>query len=300
MKKFIFAAVFSVIISFFYTSSTTHAADSLQIRPLLYKEKIEGDKTKRGIVDVANGGGKATDVTMNVQMFRQVDDDGTLQFLESDVVKKAIKTDIESFRLKPKEAVRVVFTIDGSKLPQGDIFAAIFATTKTKNTPQAVTPEARVGTLLVLENGKPGPRNLTIPSLSLSRLQIGGSSIRGEMKIRNEADSMQTTGFFPKISTNVSPGGESTKFDGPLVSAGRTRTFDFSIPSNQFGIFRVNIKANDAQTARYVFVVTGVWRYIAPVLALLLLMLIVLISVLTKKNAWHKLTPKFAVFKRKQ
>lgn len=264
MKYTVTAFVLIIIASFCYAGSA-HAADSLQIRPLIYKETLTSGQKKRGVVDVSNASDKTATIHMNVQLFRQIDNDGSLEFYDRPYVASAIIPDIQDFDLGPKEAVRIGFTVDSTKLPTGDIFAAIFATTQHSLMPQAIVPAARVGTLLVLENGTPGPRQATISNITVAPFQID-SKIKGTVSVYNPANPDTSTGFFPLINVQVSPWGESTKFDGPLVYAGRTRTFDFSVPSNQFGIYAVKVQANNATKTVYVFVMTGRWRILVPLI----------------------------------
>ncbi|PLS81521.1 hypothetical protein CYG49_01855, partial [Candidatus Saccharibacteria bacterium] len=64
-------------------SSSEAKAAALQIRPLSYPhdlkngpEKLKPGETKKGFVDVSNASHSATSVTLKVQGFKQVDDQG--------------------------------------------------------------------------------------------------------------------------------------------------------------------------------------------------------------------------------
>lgn len=264
MNRYILAAFICVGIVATLAHDSVHATDNLQMRPLLYRETIEIGQQKRGVVDIANGSAETAGVLLQVRFFRQIGDDGELTFYDNADEAAAIVLDVSDIELKGKEAARVGFTIDGAKLPQGDIFAVVFATTKHPGAPQTIVPTVQVGTLLILENGRPGPRAARIAGLSVAPFQAGGT-VRGTVSVANPANPERASGFFPKIKVEISPWGRSTQFDGPLIYAGRTRTFDFSVPSNQFGLFKITVHANGASESRYVFLMTGWWRIVVPV-----------------------------------
>ncbi len=270
MKRYLLAIVMCAGLYASLSSVSVHAADNLQMRPLVYREALEAGQQKRGVVDLANGSTETAEVVLTVRFFRQVGDDGELTFYDNADEAAAITLDVSDVELKAKEAIRIGFTVDGAKLPQGDVFAVVFATTKHPGKPQTIVPAVQVGTLLILENGRPGPRAARIAGLSVAPLQIG-DAVQGTVGVANPANVEQASGFFPKMKIEMSPWGRSTQFEGPLVYAGRTRTFDFSVPSSQFGIFKVTVRANGASESRYVFLMTGTWRIIVPlVLALTL------------------------------
>lgn len=264
MKKYLFITMLIIGGMALVHGTSVSAADNLQIRPLQYREVLDIGQQKKGVVDIANGSDEAVNVALKVQFFKQVSDDGTLQFYDNPDEAAAITLDVTDIELKAKESARIGFTADSSKLPQGDVFGVIFATTKHEGAPQTIVPSVQVGTLLLLQNGKPGPRAAAIADLNLDFFQFS-SQVKGSVAVKNPARGDQLTGFFPVMKVSVGPWGNETKFEGPLVYAGRTRTFDFSVPSNQFGIFKVTVSANNATQSRYVFLVTGVWRVIVPV-----------------------------------
>jgi len=252
---------------------TAHA-DTLQVRPLLYKETLSKGEAKRGAIDIANGSQDKEEYALSVRLFRQVGDDGSLEFYDRPDVTDGILLDVTSIELNPKDAARITFTVDGSKLPQGDVFAVILVTTKHTTAPDSIVPAAQVGTLLVLQNGQPGPRTAQIDTLSIPQIQTG-DKVTGTVTVKNPASMKQTTGFFPQMKVSIEPWGATTQFEGPLVYAGRARTFDFSVPSSQFGVYKMTVSANGSTESRYVFLMTGKWQVIAPLLGVALLGLII-------------------------
>jgi hypothetical protein len=265
----------------------------------MYKEKLDKGQVKRGAIDISNASTIDADYGLSVKLFRQVDSSGRLEFYENPDVTKGISLDISDISLKAKEVARVVFSVDSAKLPEGDIFAVIFVETKHAVSPQAIVPAAQVGTLLVLENGKPGPRDAEISSLELTEVQTG-DEIKGAITVKNPAQTTGQTGFFPDMKVTVEPWGSSKQFSGPLIYAGNARTFDFSVPSNQFGIFKLTVSANGASESQYVFLATGQWKAV-PIIVLVIALAIAGLLILwrlrirkkrvKKGNSIHVTTP---------
>ena len=280
MKKYI-VFILSVIIGATWFAPSVAAADVVQMRPLMYQEILAKGQSKRGVVDLSNGSDEKTEYNLSVRLFRQVGDDGSLEFYDQADVTSGIRLDVTNIVLNPKDAARITFSVDSSKLPQGDVFAAIFATTKRPTVPQAIVPVAQVGMLLIIQNGTPGPRDARIDELNISQLQTG-DKLSGTVTVTNPAPPEKSTGFFPKMSVRLEPWGSSTKFDGPLVYAGRSRTFNFSVPSNQFGLYKVTVTANNTSESRYVFLITGKWKIIVPLILIALVGLFAVGMILAK------------------
>lgn len=282
--------VCSIVLSFLVGHHTVSAIDVVQVRPLLYREKLDNGETKRGLIDLSNGSNEASEFDMSVRLFRQVGDDGSLEFYDDPDISRGIQVEVSNVELKAKEAVRIGFSVDGSKLPQGDIFAAILATAEHESAPQAIVSVAQIGTLLILQNGVPGERKASIAALDIDPLQIG-DAVRGAVSVTNPANSTRMTGFFPSMQITIQPLGMTTKFEGPLIYAGRTRTFDFSVPSSQFGVYKIIVAANGESASRYVFLMTGVWKIVAPLgIATLLVLggaLYLYLQVSKRKHALH-------------
>lgn len=245
--------------AFFVLPQNVFAA-GLQIRPLLYNETLQAGETKKGFVDVSNASDSAVTVELSVQGFKQTDDAGDLQFFSSPDIAKGIPLDLQEVHLKAREAVRVYFLIDSKKLPQGDVLAAIFASTKPSPS-SGIATAARVGTLLVIANGTGAPHSAAVTQLSLPMF-IFANDISGSLEIKNTADPQAATGFFPTINLTVGPLGKVTQqLKGPLVTTGVTRQVPFHIATNRIGFYKVSATAGSGDGAsRWVFVITGWWR----------------------------------------
>ena len=270
-------------------------AEGLQIRPLLYREKLQPGEVKKGFVDISNSSHTPVTLLLRAKSFRQTGNNGSLQFLDSDAIKEGIRLDLREVVLAPREAVRVYFVIDGKKLPQGDVFAAIFAATKAESN-TGIAPSAQVGTLLILENGDPGPRRAAVVGLDLARVHIASTSISGTGLVRNTAPADQSTAFFPDMKISIGPGkGQTRQFEGPLVFAGNTREVRFTVPvGNRFGLFRLTLEAQGAKRDTWVFLITGFWRWLVP---LSIAALVLIFLRLRKPELWRKITHSTPWFK---
>lgn len=252
----------AVCSSFFLTTDTQ--ALGLKIAPHSYDATLAKGEVKKGYVDISNPDSTTVKVNLDVQAFRQIDDDGSLEFFDSEQLEAGIKLDYESFSLGPREAYRVYFLLDGTKLPPGDVFGAIFASTTPDNgagSQQAV----RVGTLLLLQNGTPGSREAEVVSFNSSFLHIG-DGLSASFAIKNTADPRSSTGFTPSITVGRAPWGSET-VKGPLVFAGRTRSVDYVSKGNYFGPIMLTASVGDNSKGQLVFAITGYWRWLAPVIA---------------------------------
>lgn len=241
-------------------------AEALKITPLSYQAKLAKDEIKKGYVDISNPQYQTVEVALSVQAFRQIDDDGSLEFYADEKVARGVLLDLDEVTLKSREAIRVYFLLDSSKLPSGDVFAAIFASTKPSDgggTQQSV----RVGTLLMLTNGE-ADHTADIAYINAPWLQVG-EGLRATLGIRNPADQASSTGFSPTVIVQAQPYSETT-VEGPLVFAGRTRTVDYVNNGNFFGPIRLTASAEGAATSRWVFAVTGYWTLLAPTLLFLI------------------------------
>lgn len=238
-------------------------AQSLQIRPTIYQNITLGaGEKKKGFVDISNPTAQAQIVDLDVQAFRQTDDAGSLAFYDDAQVKAGVQLDLSQVELGGHEAIRVYFLLDGTKLPNGDVFAAIFAQTAPSS--GAAAQSVRVGTLLALTNGTPAPHRADITNLNAAPFQMG-EAVTATMSVTNPAKNGEATGFFPEITVDLQPY-SSKKVTGPLVFAGRTRTIDYRQAGNYFGIVRLQATAGGNGQARLIFVMTGYWRWLAPLI----------------------------------
>lgn len=260
----------------------TAQAESLQIQPLQRQDELKKAESKKGFIDITNPTGESVTVKLYVNAFSQIDDKGNLQFFDNEQVRQGVKLDFETSTIGPRQTLRLYFLLEGDKLPTGDVFAVIFAET-TPLRALGTSPAVRVGSLLMITNQTPGARHTEISRLSVPLLQIG-STVEGVVSVKNPAPVKSSTGFFPSIKINIGPWGGQVESKGPLIFAGRTRSVDFSVPSNQFGIYAVTVRANDASVTTYTFLITGWWRILAP---LLLVGIVIIVLALLRRRRHH-------------
>ena len=241
-------------------------AESLRVQPLQYKTELKKGERKKGFIDVTNPSNVSIEAKFYVQGFRQVDNKGNLTFFKSEQLEKGLLLDYESVEIAARKTLRLFFIADGTKLPTGDVFGVIFAETLPLMQTGAKTA-VRVGSLIMLTNQTPGSREAEITDLTVPFFQIG-NSVRGSMVVKNPAPKGQATGHFPDITVGVSPWGKAVEHRGPLIFAGIARTVDFEQPSNAFGVYQVKVQANNAAKTATVFLITGWWQVVAPLLLL--------------------------------
>lgn len=259
----------------FVATPAVYAEPALGLQPLQYVETLKKGERKQAYVDVANPSAQPVTVQFSVQGFRQVDDKGTLSFYDDDKITNGILLDYQEKGIPAKKTLRLFFVVDGTKLPTGDVFAAIFAQTKPVET--ARVPSIRVGTLLILTNGSPGARKVSVEEFKIPLLHTG-DLISGQIKIKNTAPVSSASGFFPEITIRTWPFGPNATITGPLVYAGNTRTLSLNQPSNQLGIYKITASYDESSKERWVILITGVWRWVV-----LIGFTVILIAILTYK-----------------
>lgn len=277
MKRLIIAATLCSLgctIFFAYAAGAT----SLQIAPLRYETTLKSGEAKKGYVDISNPSAVATEVRFEVQAFRQVDDEGNLEFYDDDAVSAGVLLDLKSIDLSPNETLRLYFLIDGKKLPSGESYAAILARTVpsgTTGSAQAV----RVGTILEITNGEPGTHSASISDFSAPLLQIG-ESIESMYVVHNDGD---TSAFRPTITMGIQPY-SSKDVEGPLVFAGRSRTVTYKASGDYFGPVWLQAATGNSLKGQLVFVVTGYWRWVVPLIIFGIVCAFAIIRLLRRKK----------------
>ena len=256
--------------------SATADATSLKIAPLKYDTELKKAEKKKGFIDVSNPTGQKLIIKTSVEAFKQTNDDGALSFYKNEQLAAGIQLDLDEFELGPKEAVRMYFLLDGTKLPPGDAFGAVFFTAAPANKPSGVEQAVRLGTLFSIVNGTPGPRQAEITELSVPWLQLT-DTISGSYSIKNTADPNKATGFYPTVQLQTAPFGEAKKQTGKLTFAGITRTNEFSLKVLPIGIYQVSAGYMGSKQSSWVVVASpvaiiilalvssagfAVWRYV--------------------------------------
>ncbi|MEO7904923.1 MAG: hypothetical protein ABIR91_03970, partial [Candidatus Saccharimonadales bacterium] len=199
MNRYVIGGAFllSVAIALCVVSSV-EAEASLQVQPLQYVETLKKAERKKGFIDVTNPQPVEVGIELDVQGFRQVDNDGNLSFYDDQQLRDAIQLDYASIRIPAHRTLRLYFAVDGTKLPVGDVFAVIFAKIVNDRRTGA-EPSVQVGTLLLLTNQTPGARQARVTSLQAPLLQFG-STLRGQVTLQNTAPANTSSGFFPEFT----------------------------------------------------------------------------------------------------
>lgn len=241
--------------------SQSVSAESLRIQPLSYQTVLGIGERQKGFVDITNPTAQTVTVTTSVQAFRQVDDKGSLQFYNDAAVINGVTPDLSEFELGARETVRMYFIIDGTKLPSGDVFAALFATIKPQASTGTSQQAVRVGTILSIVNGTPGARQATITHMLVGFFQFD-TKITGTYTIKNTADMATTTGFYPKVTVGISPLKQQQVATSKLVYAGRSRDNSFQLETARLGLYRVTVSYLGSSESQLVFIVSGWWRLV--------------------------------------
>lgn len=268
MRKLLYAAAFLALLVAASASSTAYA-ESLRIQPLQYQTELKKGEKKKGYVDITNPANETVTVNLYVNGFSQVDDHGNLTFFDSEQIRNGLLLDYDTATIGAHQTLRLYFIADGAKLPTGDVFGVIFAETKSAGQPGTNTT-VRVGSLVMITNQTPGPRDAEITKLDVPFMQLG-DGVGGVIAVKNPAPKNTATGFFPAMTVELISWGGKRDFKGPLVFAHNTRTFDFYMPANLFGFYLVKVKANNTEKSTAVFLMTGWWKIVAPLLAMLLI-----------------------------
>ncbi|MES2876134.1 MAG: hypothetical protein V4678_01560 [Patescibacteria group bacterium] len=235
----------------------------LKVAPLQYKTILKEAERQQGFVDISNPSTQAVSVRTSVQAFKQINNDGGLQFYDDKQVQVGISVELEAVELGPREAARVAFTIDGNALPEGNVFAAIFFTIEPKQPTNGVGQSVRVGTLLSVVNDSPGPRQAQITDFDLPLLQLDETA-KGAYRIRNTG--AENTGFYPTVNVSSWFGGKSAQIESSLVFGARERSNDISYRTG-YGLHRVEISHGNSTKSQWVIAVAP-WMLVAGLLVI--------------------------------
>jgi hypothetical protein len=248
------------------TYAPTSSALGLKAAPLEYKTTLKKNERQVGIIDVSNPMGQTVHVRTSVQAFRQIDNNGGLQFYDDERTASGIKTDLGQFDLGPREALRMSFTIDGAKLPEGDVFAAIFFTTDLAVPRSGVGQLVRVGTILSIVNKTPGSRAAEITGFNAAFLQLSDTT-RGTYKVKNTGPT--NGGFYPVVKVSAWPVGKTKDVQSSLVFGGRERQNDFQYPSG-YGIHLIEVGYGNSKKSQWVVTIAP-WMLIATIMIILII-----------------------------
>lgn len=261
MRTAVQLSIAAAICGLFFCSPVS--AESLKISPLRYDTTVLSGEKKKGFVDITNPSAVTADVKLSVQAFRQTNNSGSLEFYDSEALKEAVKLEFTEVELGPRETLHLAFLLDGARLPNGDNFVAIFASTIPEKT-SVSTASVRVGTLLFIENDTPSSHKATVDQLSVPFFQFG-SGLTAQFAVHNTAKLGEMTGFSPKIAISAWPYVKE-EVTGPLVFAGRTRNVTYVKNGNFLGIVAFTAQVGSSEKTAYSIMVTGYWRVLLPTL----------------------------------
>ena len=241
------------------------SALGLKVAPLEYKTDLQKGERKQGFIDISNPSHQAVKVRVSVQAFRQINNEGGLQFYDDKQIQLGIKPGLADFELGPREAIRMSFVLDGSNLPKGDVYAALFLTTDVKQPQNGVGQLVRVGTILSIVNDSKGERKAEITGVTLPFLQLG-DNVQGSYKVRNTGSA--NTGFYPTATISGWPSTAAIQHQSSLVFGGRERSNNFT--------YQASVGFNFVQVG-YGTTKQGQWVLVLPAWLLVVLLLIIVI-----------------------
>ena len=254
--------------------SSAHAtAPALQLAPLQYEDSL-GTTVKTGHVDVSNPTDGPVEVQTAVKGFRQHGTNGDLEFYDDTDLAAAITTDLDSFEIGPREAIRVVFSVNPAKLPAGGTYAAIFFRTQPapgSSTSSYISESANLGTLLILTNGTPVAPRGGLTGLSAPFWQVS-DGLTGTVIAVNAAPARGGVAFRPQITARLLPWGRSASTATGLVLPGSTRRFAVSRPGSFFGFLPLTVTDAATHSSRtvWVFAWTGYYHWLVPLLLVII------------------------------
>lgn len=287
MRWFVAVAVLCAAIASFLYAPTTHAL-SLELRPLQYTAQLKAGDKQKGYIDVTNTTSDSITLQTQVQAFKQIDNQGNLTFYDDSRVAAGLIPDLKEAQLGAGQTLRMYFLLDGTKLPQGDVFAALFFKTATA-AGSGAGGSVRLGTLFSIQNGTPAAHTAALKRVSVPFFQTG-SNVSGTYMIQNTADPSQNTGFYPEVKIVAAPANVNVSHVSNLVFAGRTRTNRFTVPITDFGLYIVTVKYGNSSASRLVLHATLL--QLGILVALLAALVVGVVAIWRKWGAafWHRRT----------
>jgi hypothetical protein len=248
----------------FFTPSRSHAL-GLKIAPLLYEEKLNKGDIKKGFIDISNPDDIRKTINVEVDGFKQINNNGDLGFHEAPEYQTGIRLDYDSFELGPREAVRFAFQLEADKLPRGGVYGAIlFSSTTSDVNPDttSVKTVTRVGTLFLIDNGGIGVRKALVESVKAPFLQVNSDGIKANVTVKN-IGGQNGLAYFPTIEAAVQPFGKSSAKKASLVFPGIARENEVLKKGSYFGLVRLKVNVGTDVRYKWVFVATGNARWMA-------------------------------------
>lgn len=247
----------TVVVSVVLFFTPAHAI-GLRVAPVEYRATLSESEKKKGVVDITNPHDTETIVVgVTAQGFRQINSAGDVEYYDDSRITAGLVPDFGTFSLKPHETMRMYFLLDGTKLPTGDVFAAlVFRTKPVENlVATGLVNELQVGVLFSVVNGKVGDRQAEITNLDIPFWQLGGT-VTGHYSIKNTSNT-KGAGFFPEVTVALNPFTRSTTVTSPLVFPGIERSKDFNLSTDRFGFYKLSISFEGSTKEQWVFVASS-------------------------------------------
>lgn len=247
----------------------------LRLSPLKYTEHLELGHTKIGFIEASNPTGTPTTASLEVQAFRQINDRGELEYYDDERLSSAVTPALKTFTLGPREAVRIRFDIDPNKLGPGGAYGVIFLKVSSGDVAASqINTAARIGTLLILDVAGDGTTQGRLSNLSAPGFVYGSAPlVTANYSFTNTGSGPKALAYAPKLTATL--GSVKTPAAGPFVFPGRTRPGSITVrPQNQIGLVNFTIHdtsaGHGAPLSRWMFVVTGFWTWLSPVLIIII------------------------------
>ncbi len=245
------------------------SAMTLKVNPPEFRTTLKQGEKQKGFVDVTNPYGGRVKVKTSVKAFRQADNEGNLAFYDDEQVTAGIQPDLITFELGSQQTMRMYFLVDGAKLPAGNVFAAIFFSASEGAADRGISQSVALGTLLSIVNGASTANKAEVTSIKANWLQVG-DGVDGIYSVKNKSDVTKNTGFYPEVIITLTPFTNSMTKTSSLVFPDRERSNDFSFTTSRIGFYKLRVSYGDSSKEQWVFLVTGWWRAIVPLLLVVL------------------------------
>ncbi len=256
------------------------SATSIKVAPMKYEEKLTPGIVMTGAIDLSNPSDSKQKFSARVLAFRQINENGELQFYSDDKISAGINVDLAEIELGPHQVARVFFSINPDKLPRTGIYASVqFSTNPGQpETATRLASSVATGTLLILDNSRKSIQEGSVVDIDSDFWQIG-EKINVGVTYKNTASGDEAIAFSPILGFRALPWGGKSSYTGPLVFSGNQRSFSFQQSSNYIGFLPLQV--SDSQSGltktKWVFAVTGLWVYLLPTLLFVLAVLAALV-----------------------
>ena len=235
---------------------------------------------------MSNPTGQRLEISSSVKGFKQIESGQKLSFYDDKQLAEAFVIDSPSFVLEPRQAVRVYFGVDATKLPSGDVLAALlFTTSEPKKGAKGtvVAQSVSVGTLITLQSEEV-EHKAKVQSVEVPFLQLG-QRLSGSYSIKNPAESGTANAFYPAVTIKTDPSGLLLTKTDQLLSAGITRTSSFSSAQNMVGFYKVIVSTEGSSKQVWVFAILG-WGWAIAISIVSLLAAVIVMAF--KLRVHHK------------